>query len=274
MAALHHERVGPADATRLVAFTHGIYGSGGNWRAIARQVVEACPGWGAVLVDLRLHGRSSAGAPPHTVLACADDLRALFATLAAGGPPVVAAAGHSFGGKVVLAQTELAHRIILDSTPSARPAAWDAPGNGVRAVWDSLVALDHRHGRREDFVAAMIARGHTRPLAQWLAMNLRPDGDALVLGLDLAAVRALLLDYYAADLWPLVLAPTGPITMVVAERGETVSAADLARLAQAPAAVTTQVIAGAGHWLHLDAPAAVVEYVAAALTTATGLRPT
>ena len=53
--------------------------------------------------------------------------------------------------------------------------------------------------------------------------------------------------------------------MVVAERGDTVSAADLARLEHAPAAVTTHVIPGVGHWLHLDAPAAVVEQVVAAL---------
>ena len=92
-ARLHHERLGPADATRLVLFTHGIYGSGTNWRAIARQVVARAPGWAAVLVDLRLHGRSTAGEPPHTVAACVDDLAALCAALAAAGPPVVAAVG-------------------------------------------------------------------------------------------------------------------------------------------------------------------------------------
>ena len=36
----------------------------------------------------------------------------------------------------------------------------------------------------------------------------------------------------------------------------------------APAVVTTHVVAGAGHWLHLDAPAAVVEHVVAALAAA------
>ncbi len=81
-------------------------------------------------------------------------------------------------------------------------------------------------------------------------------------------MRALVLDYYAVDLWPRIEAPTGPITMVVAERGHTVSADDLARLEHAPAVVTTHVVAGAGHWLHLDAPAAVVEHVVAALAAA------
>ena len=261
-AALHVERMGPADATRLVAFTHGIYGSGANWRTIARQVLVRAPGWGALLVDLRLHGRSSAGAPPHTVAACADDLRAAFA---AAGAPVAAAVGHSFGGKVVLALPELAHRVILDSTPSARPDAWEAPDNSVRAVWESMAALDRVWARRDDYVAALVARGHAASLAHWVATNLAPVDGGLALRLDLPAIRALVGDYYRVDLWPLVDAATAPITMVVAKHGRTVSADDLARLEHAPPCVTTHVIAGAGHWLHLDAPAAVIDHVAAAL---------
>lgn len=264
-ATLFAERLGPADAPRLVAFTHGIYGSGTNWRSIARQVLARAPGWAAVLVDLRLHGRSAAGEPPHTVAACVADLQALCAGLAAAGPPVVAAVGHSFGGKVVLGLA-LPIRVILDSTPSARPGAWDAPANSVRAAWASMVALDRTWARREDFVAALIARGHPAPMAGWLAMNLEPADGGLRLRLDLDAIRALVTDYYAVDAWPAIERATGAIAMVVAERGNTVSAADLARLEHAPATVTTHVIPGAGHWLHLDAPAAVVEHVVAALT--------
>lgn len=263
-ARLHHERLGPADATRLVLFTHGIYGSGTNWRAIARQVVARAPGWAAVLVDLRLHGRSTAGEPPHTVAACVGDLAALCDALAAAGPPVVAAVGHSFGGKVVLG-LDLPIRVILDSTPSARVGAWDAPGNSVRAAWESMAALDRTWARREDFVAALIARGHPAPMAGWLAMNLDTTAAGLRLRLDLPAIRALVTDYYAVDAWPAIDAARGAIAMVVAERGDTVSAADLARLEHAPAAVTTHVIPGVGHWLHLDAPAAVVVQVVAAL---------
>ncbi|MBK9036434.1 MAG: alpha/beta fold hydrolase [Myxococcales bacterium] len=264
-ATLHHELLIPAGATRLVAFTHGLYGSGSNWRSIARQVLARAPGWGAALIDLRLHGRSSAGAPPHTVAACTGDVAALIAELGAAGPPVAVAVGHSFGGKVVLGLDALAHRVILDSTPSARPGAWAAPDNSVRDAWTSMRALDQVWPRRDDYVAALVARGHAPALAGWLAMNLAPVDGGLRLRLDLDAVRALVLDYYAVDVWPSIEAATGPITMVVAERGGTVSADDLARLEHAPAIVTTHVVAGAGHWLHLDAPAAVVDHVVAAL---------
>lgn len=263
MARLHHEVLAGERATRLCAFTHGIYGSGGNWRSIARQVVSRAPGWGAVLVDLRLHGRSEAGAPPHTVAACAADLRGLFDQLAAAGPPVAAAVGHSFGGKVVLATDGVAPRFILDASPGPRP--WDGAGSSVRAAWDTLAALDRVWPQRDDFVAAAVARGQARPLASWLAMNLAPVEGGLRLRLDLAAIRALLDDYAALDLWPRVEDPgAGPLHFVVAGRGGVVGADDLARLARLPH-VDTTVLAEASHWLHLDAPAAVVDAIVAGL---------
>ncbi len=262
MARLHHEVLGSdAAPTALVGFTHGIFGSGSNWRSIARQVMARRPGWGAVLIDLRLHGRSEAGDPPHTVAACAADVAALVASLT---PRVDALVGHSFGGKVVLAQDAVARRIVLDASPSPG-RDWDAEGNSVRAAWESMAALDRVWPRRDDYVAALIGRGHAAPLANWLAMNLIATDGGLRLRLDLAAIRALLDDYGAVDLWPRVEDPgLGPLHVVVAGRGGIVSAADLARLARAPH-VTTTVVPDAGHWLHLDAAAAVVDAIVAAL---------
>jgi pimeloyl-ACP methyl ester carboxylesterase len=137
VARLHHDFVA-GDAPRAWAlFTHGIYGSGGNWRAIARQVVARRPEWGVVLVDLRHHGRSEPGDPPHTVAACAGDMVALADELSGAGKIVRATLGHSFGGKVMLSarpHLEPAQTWVLDSTPSARSGEWDAPGNSVREV--------------------------------------------------------------------------------------------------------------------------------------------
>ena len=123
-ARLYHERIARSDAApaRWLALTHGIYGAGSNWRSIARKLNERRPEWGVVLVDLRQHGRSEPGEPPHTIAACADDLRALFGEL--GG--VDAVAGHSFGGKVALATRPLIQprqTWVLDASPSPRPGA-------------------------------------------------------------------------------------------------------------------------------------------------------
>src|SRR5689334_12793661 len=87
-ARLHREIIGD-NAERLVLLTHGIYGSGANWRGIARKVHQQRPEWGVVLVDLRGHGRSELGEPPYSVAACAADLRALCDEL-----PIEVLAGH------------------------------------------------------------------------------------------------------------------------------------------------------------------------------------
>ncbi|HVV84637.1 MAG TPA: alpha/beta fold hydrolase, partial [Kofleriaceae bacterium] len=201
---------------------------------------------------------------------------ALLAEEAAAGRPVQAALGHSFGGKCVLALrgtgAALAQTWVLDASPSARPGAWpdawEGPDNEVRDVWASLVALDRPWPRRDDFVAAMQARGHTAALAQWLAMNLVPDGGALRLRLDLPAIRELVLDYLRVDLWSALTDPAlaGDVHVVVAARSNVIGADDRARLAALPPAarVHTHTL-DAGHWLHLDAPGPLVDLLAAEL---------
>src|SRR5262249_17510061 len=173
------------------------------------------PEWGVVLVDLRQHGRSEPGEPPHTIAACADDLRALVAALG----DVHAIAGHSFGGKVVLAARPLvavAQIWVLDASPSPRDPPADRSSTVVRVL--ELMERSPRHwARRDDFIAAVVADGHDTGLARWLAMNLVPDATGeLVLRLDLGALRAMLADYYATDVWDALEAPDPHVHLVIA----------------------------------------------------------
>lgn len=266
-ARLHHEPVAAGEPSRWLVLTHGIYGSSANLRTVARKIVEQRTEWGIELVDLRLHGRSERGEPPHGVFACAEDVRALCASLEHG---VDALAGHSFGGKVVLAARALAPATVLqtwmfDSSPSAR-----APeDSSVMRVLELMERLPRTWPRRDDFVAAVVAEGHDVALAQWLAMNLVPEASgALVNRLDLPAMRSLLDSYYATDLWGVAFDPAlpGSLELVIADRSHTVSDADRARLATAPPHVHVHHI-DAGHWLHIEAPASVVESLVQGLPT-------
>jgi esterase len=266
-ARLHHERIARSDQppARWLVMTHGIFGSGSNWRGIARKLTDRRPEWGVVLVDLRQHGRSEPGTPPHTVAACAEDLRTLVAELG----DIAALAGHSFGGKVVLATRALVaveQTWMLDASPSSRPLYMKDPDNSVIRVLELMERSPKTWARREDFVAAVIADGHAQGLAQWLAMNIIPDGaGAMMLRLDTAAVRAMITDYSSIDLWPTLLDPThGRVEIVVAERASVFTPADRERLAQTPAHLHVHAI-DAGHWLHIDAPGAIVDLLAAEL---------
>lgn len=266
-ARLYHERIAGSGApARWLVLLHGIYGSGGNWRSIARKLTERRPEWGVVLVDLRQHGRSEPGEPPHTIAACAGDVRALVGEL--GG--VRAIAGHSFGGKVALAtrpRIDVDQIWVLDASPSALPGAAADPENPALRLLELMERLPRTWASRDDFVAAVVAEGHDAGLTRWLAMNLVPDGsagDGFVLRLDPAALREMLADYYATDLWQALEAPGPEVHAVVAERSSTVSAADRGRLAAAPPHVHVHPVT-AGHWLHIDAPAIVVDLLASHL---------
>jgi pimeloyl-ACP methyl ester carboxylesterase len=96
-------------------------------------------------------------------------------------------------------------------------------------------------------------------------MNLERRGDGVSLRLDLKAIRALLADYFARDLWPSVESPLGKtkLSFLVGGASRVLSSEDLERLAAAAAAtperVEVRVIEGAGHWVHVDAPDAVLD---------------
>jgi pimeloyl-ACP methyl ester carboxylesterase len=181
---------------------------------------------------------------------------------------VAAIAGHSFGGKVMLAARPLiepAQTWVLDASPSRRADAAADPSNTVMRVLEWMERAPRGWPRRDDFVAAIVREGHDEGLARWLAMSLAPEpSGTLALRFDFAALREMLADYYATDLWPVLEAPGGDVEVVVAERSATINAADRGRLAAAPPHVHTHGI-DAGHWLHIEAPAAVVELFAARL---------
>jgi pimeloyl-ACP methyl ester carboxylesterase len=255
-------------------FLHGILGSGANWRTFAKQVVAADPTWGAVLVDLRLHGESQAGfLAPHTIEAAARDVAELIEEIEARtSAPVRSLLAHSFGGKVALELArlrsgDLDHLFVVDSTPSARP---DAKGSeSTRHIVELLTELPSEFPDRAAFTAWIEARGVSRPTAMWLAMNVRPlpNTTRFVFRIDLPGIRALLADYFRVDLWDVLERPRGPMQahLIVGGRSGVVDAEDRERAARCPQ-TTLDVIEEADHWVHVDAPdalrAIVLRYLA------------
>ncbi len=263
MPLLHHTVLtaaglpdGPAGG-RTILVLHGILGSGNNLRGVAQALLAEDPSAQCVLVDLRMHGRSQGCSPPHTIEACAGDLQALARSLSRPPTEII---GHSFGGKVALAyareQSELQRIALLDSNPFPR-----ADRNGseqTMAVIEMLERLPAFFETRAAFVEHVHRQGFPRAIADWLAMNLDRTDAGFRFRLDLNAVRALIDDYLAQDLWPVLETTSARVDLVIGGRSEVFREADLARAralsAQAPARVRLHILPEAGHWVHVDDP--------------------
>ena len=262
---LHTSSVRAADSTpsEAVLFLHGILGTGSNLRGVAQAFVQAHPHYMAVLVDLRLHGRSQGFASPHDVRACAADLVRLEPSLPL---PVVGVIGHSFGGKVSLAYHEarpaLTRVALLDSAPGPSPARIGS--EQTLSVIDMLARAPRHYPRREDFLAYVHAAGHERTIADWLAMNLERQPEGFRLRIEVEAVRALLDSYFALDLWPVLERSEARIDVVIGGRSQVWNADGRARVQALAAArpagkLRVHVLPEAGHWLHVDDPKGVRE---------------
>jgi pimeloyl-ACP methyl ester carboxylesterase len=269
----HTEVMAPgAEPTRWMLVLHGILGTGINFRGFARRLAAAHPSWGFVLVDLRMHGRSQDAPPPHTLEAAAEDLARLEEAVAL---PVRGVMGHSFGGKVALlhaqrSAVELDLVWVLDSPLGVRRQPSTA-----EAVLRMLHGFPRTFASREAFTEHVMAEGHDKGIAEWLAMNVRREGEVFRFGLDLDAIDALMRSYLATDLWPAVESPDSDcaihakeIHVAVADRSNAFDAADRARLRVAEASnphLHAHLVENAGHWVHVDAPDALFAMVSASL---------
>lgn len=260
MPVLHHQPVVAEGArpARWILFSHGIFGAGRNWATVARRFVRARPEWGAILVDLRQHGRSMGFAPPHTVDACANDIHSLIRET---GLAVRAVLGHSFGGKVSLVYSRrpavaLDRIWVVDSTPDAREPSGSA--------WRMLGVLRRHPGPFADRNAAVLAvesEGFANSVAQWMSTNLRHDERGYGWRLDPDDMESLMRSFFSTDAWDAVEAPEPGTHVHVVRAEESSVLAETAcvrveRAGERTGQAHLHRVAG-GHWVNADNPDAL-----------------
>jgi pimeloyl-ACP methyl ester carboxylesterase len=258
---LSHTRVTAEgrEPSRWLLVLHGIYGSGRNWGSLARRLVEERPGWGVLLVDLRLHGGSRDFPGPHTLQAAAEDVNRLVAALDFRAAAVL---GHSFGGKVALSYAArhvdgLRQVWVVDSTLEVKEPA----GSAWRII-GIVRSLPDRFSSRDELVDAMERHGYARPTGSWLAMNLERSDDGFRWRLDWEGVEEMLRDYFRTDPWGVIEHPPEgvEIHVVKATDSDAIDDADVARI-EAAGRSTGRVhlhrVEG-GHWLNTENPGAVL----------------
>lgn len=248
---------------------HGILGSARNLRGLAGQLAQRLPHWQFLVADLRNHGDARGAPPPHTLQACADDVARLCT---AQGVPPKAIVGHSYGGKVAL---QLLHRPplqlrqvwVLDAQPNLRAGEDESPA-AVEAVLAVLRGVPQPLAQRRDVADHLLREGVDPAVAQWMTTNVALETDGYRWRFDLAAVQEMLDSYFSTDSWPILERPPPGvrIDIVRAERSARWTPEVLARLATLRSReVSVHLLRDAGHWVHVDQPAALLDLLAPSL---------
>lgn len=248
---------------RPLVLLHGFLGSARNLSSLARDLVARRPALSVFALDLAGHGASPPLPPGADLGTLARDV--LTTVRALGLPSPLAVAGHSLGGRVALragleAPAVLGHVALLDIAPSAV-----APGGEPSRVVEAMLSAPDHAASREAVRAHFLRAGLAAATVEWLLSSLGPEpGGGYGWRIDRRALADLHARTSAEDLWPAVEGPR-PYTVACVRGGESpyVGEADTRRLEAAGCPVDT--LPGAGHLLHVDRPAELVERLLARL---------
>jgi pimeloyl-ACP methyl ester carboxylesterase len=267
---LHHRLIEPSSARKTAFVLHGVLGSGQNFTRFIQRLARERPEYRYYLLDLRHHGQSGGAPPPNTLAACAADLKA-FGQAVGHVPEVVI--GHSFGGKVSIeyarqceaarlggaeeqGSTELEQVWVLDAVPGSQGAT---DTNEITRVVSAVRSVPMPAASRRDVVQHLTEQsGLSSGLAEWMATNLKREGEVYTWVFNLDAIEELMRDYYRVDLWSYLEQPRQrpEFQLVVAERSDrwTPELREKGRMLPSSARVIYHSLPNAGHWVHVDNP--------------------
>lgn len=243
MAALplHYTRHG--ETGEWVVLLHGLFGSGDNLGALARELGS---GFRVVSADLRNHGRSP-HAPTMTLTEMADDVAALLDALGIDAAHVV---GHSLGGKVAM-QLALSHprRVRRLVCVDIAPVRYQPHHAGIFA---GLQAVDLSGLQQRGEADAVLARHVDElPVRQFLLKSLYRDDAGFHWRFDLPVLVARYDDVLAA---PHGEPFDGPTLFVKGGSSDYVLPEHEAAVRALFPRFTVKVIEGTGHWVHGEKP--------------------
>lgn len=236
-----------------ILLLHGLFGSGVNFRSIARQLSAR---YRAVTVDLRNHGESP-HAPSMDYPSMAEDVLALLDRLDFGRATLL---GHSMGGKAAMLLA-LQHPERVEKLAVVDIAPGPSEADHLPLV-DAMQNLDldrvaSRSQADRDLTESIPEAGVRRFLLQ----NLVSSGNRYRWRINLDAIESSmgkLLDF--PDIAP-GTTYSGPTLFLRGEKSYYVRPEHHARIHELFPHSTIESIAGAGHWVHADQPRAFLAAV-------------
>ncbi len=246
---LHYRKYGSGSPLIIL---HGLLGSLANWHRIASELGAH---WTVFTLDQRNHGHS-----PHSEIftydAMVEDLVDFMDAKELASAHLL---GHSMGGKTAMvAATRFPSRISTLIVADIAPRSYE----GIHdELLDAMVRLDlNTFSSREEIDATLAFEIPSDPVRQFLMMNLRRTSEgAYHWRVNLETLRS----SYEEIIGRSVEGGTFPgrTLFLRGEKSDYVSEGDYDRiLALFPRAII-RTVAGAGHWIHADAPGEFVTIV-------------
>jgi esterase len=236
---------------------HGLYGSGTNWRSLARRLAASAH---VFTVDLRNHGRS----PWADTMAYADMAADVARLIDARGLDRPSLMGHSMGGKVAMALAltqpqKVGRLVVVDIAPVSYPDRMSAYAQAMQQV-------DVAHAvTRSAIRGALLGPVGDASVTAFLMQNLVDRDGRFDWRVNLAAIlrEMPVITGFPAELQTLRF--DGPCAAIAGAKSSYVDPPDARVFAPMFPSMQVQVIEGAGHWVHADQPEAFLNAACAAL---------
>jgi esterase len=241
---------------------HGLFGALDNWQTIGKALAENHL---VFLIDQRNHGRS-----PHlddiSYPILADDLRTFMETHWIYRANIL---GHSMGGKTAmqfaLHYPDMVERlIVVDIAPKQYLGGHE---DIFRALLDMQIDRITSRQEAEDFLSRRIP---SAPVLQFLLKNITRQTDGsyswkMNLPVLYRHYHKLLANIEGEASYD------GPALFLRGELSSYVLAEDIATIHRFFTDVQVETIPDAGHWVHAEAPQAVIQQVNSFIGRTTGL---
>ena len=242
---------------------HGLFGSGSNWRSVARKLSASHR---VICVDLRNHG-ASPWAASMTYAEMAADVLQLIERQGLERPSVI---GHSMGGKVAMAlalqQPQAIDRlVVVDIAPVDYVDRLSPFAEAMRTV-------DTVHAASRDEVRQRLADVlPDASVAPFLVQNLVARNSHFDWRINLPVISAAIpsLSAFPAALRSLTF--ERPVHVIAGGRSDYVKRDDGAQFRPMFAQAQVEFIDTAGQWVHADQPDAFVAAAQRALGIAGGV---
>ena len=236
-----------------VIILHGLLGSSGNWTPIAKKLA---PAYQVITVDLRNHGDSEHN-ETMTYEAMADDVEHLIESLCLKETVMI---GHSLGGKVAMTSALrvpglFSALIVLDIAPIRYRHQFDVPIDAMGAI--DVETITSRREADQKLAPAI----PDAELRRFLLQNLAHDEKGFHWRVNLASIKA---NREFINGFPLGLHEgkyPGPALFLAGADSEFINHDVEPDLVRYFPAATIASIENAGHWLHVDQPAVVLEKI-------------